>query len=205
MTEDQASNASQGEGSPSATQREVTMLLGQIQQGDVAAKSALLELAYNELRGMAAGFMRRERSNHTLQATALVNEAALRLMSSDALDNAANRAYFFGAMANAMRRILVDHARRSSALRRGGGEPSVPLDIVVHTVEEDQGIDLLALNEALDNLAAASPRQAEIVVLRFFGGLSIPEIAEHLDVSVSTVEKDWRVARAWLRGTLNEN
>ena len=205
MTQEQGSNLGASNAPALEVQREVTMLLGQIRQGDEAAKSALLELAYNELRGMAAGFMRRERANHTLQATALVNEAALRLMGSQALSHAESRAYFFGAMANAMRRILVDHARKSSAQRRGGGERPVPLDVVVHTVEEDQGVDLLALNEALDQLAEASPRQAEIVVLRFFGGLSIPEIAEHLDVSQSTVEKDWRVARAWLRGSLGES
>jgi len=196
---------SDAEGPVSRRQSEVTQLLVQIDEGNDAAKQQLLEVAYEELRGLAAGFMRRERSNHTLQATALVNEAAMRLMSSDVLNSASSRAYFFGAMANAMRRILVDHARKSSALRRGGGERGVPLDVVVHTVEDDQGVDLVALNDALDQLAAASPRQSEIVVLRFFGGLSIPEIAEHLGVSQSTVEKDWRVARAWLRGTLDED
>lgn len=198
-------SGSNAEGPARDRQSEITRLLVQIEEGSEDAKQQLLEVAYDELRGMAAGLMRRERPNHTLQATALVNEAALRLMGSDVFNNAASRAYFFGAMANAMRRILVDHARKASALRRGGGERRVPLEVVVHTVEEGQGLDLVALNDALEKLAAASPRQSEIVVLRFFGGLSIPEIAEHLDVSQSTVEKDWRVARAWLRSTLDEN
>ncbi len=164
-----------------------------------------MEAAYEELRRLAGGMMRRERGNHTLQATALVNEAALRMLGQNVLATSGDRAYFFGAMATAMRRVLVDHARARNARRRGGGEcQRQGLDYAVEAIESEALVDLVALNDALDQLEAMSERQNRIVTLRFFGGMSVPEIAEHLDVSVSTVEKDWRLARAWLHRQLGD-
>ena len=148
--------------------------------------------------------MRRERDNHTLQPTALVNEAALRMLGQISDIASRDRAYFFGAMATAMRRVLVDHARSRNAARRGGDYQRQSLDYAIDAVEQEAQVDLLALDDALDQLAELNLRQSEIVSLRFFGGMSIPEIADHLSVSVSTVEKDWRVARAWLHGQLGE-
>ena len=184
----------------------LTILLGQASSGDADAESQLMEAAYGELRRLAGGMMRRERGDHTLQATALVNEAALRMLGQNALAVSGDRAYFFGAMATAMRRVLVDHARARNARRRGGGDyQRQGLDYVVEAVEAEAQVDLVDLNEALDQLADLSQRQNQIVTLRFFGGMSVPEIAEHLQVSTSTVEKDWRVARAWLHCQLGEN
>jgi RNA polymerase sigma factor (TIGR02999 family) len=186
--------------------RDITQLLGQAASGDSAARGQLMEAAYDELRRLAGGMMRRERGDHTLQATALVNEAALRLLGQDALAAAHDRAYFFGMMATAMRRVLVDHARGRNAQRRGGGEyQRQGLDHVVESIEEDARIDLVSLDDALTKLSEMSERQSQVVSLRFFGGMSIPEIAEHLSVSVSTVEKDWRLARAWLKIQLDSD
>jgi RNA polymerase sigma factor (TIGR02999 family) len=182
----------------------MTLVLERVEAGDEAAKAQLLELAYEELRKVAGGMMRRERTDHTLQPTALVNEAVIRLLGEDALAAATNRAYFFGIMANVMRRVLVDHARKRDALRRGGDRQRASFDVAIEEAEGAGRVDVLDLDEALNELAAVDQRQAQIVTLRFFGGLSIPEIAEHLDVSVSTVEKDWRFARAWLRRQLGE-
>lgn len=184
----------------------LTMLLGQASTGDAEAESQLMEAAYDELRRLAGGMMRRERGDHTLQATALVNEAALRMLGQNALAASGDRAYFFGAMATAMRRVLVDHARARNARCRGGGDyQRQDLDYAVEAVEEEAQVDLVALNDALDQLAELSERQNRIVTLRFFGGMSVPEIAEHLQVSSSTVEKDWRLARAWLHRQLDED
>lgn len=181
---------------------EVTQILVRIESGDEAARDELLSLAYEELRSMAAGMMRRERSDHTLQPTAVVNEAVLRLLGEEGLQNVRSRAYFFGVMATAMRRVLVDHARRRDSQRRGGGQRKKSLELAIDQAEGELGVDLVALDDALQRLGAVSGRQAEIVTLRYFGGLSMPEIAEHLDVSLSTIEKDWKVARAWLRREL---
>lgn len=180
--------------------RDITQLLGQASNGDAEARNHLMEAAYDELRRLAGGMMRRERGDHTLQATALVNEAALRLLGQDALAEAHDRAYFFGMMATAMRRVLVDHARGRNAQRRGGGEyQRQGLDHVIEAIEEEAHVDLVSLDDALSKLTEMSERQGQVVSLRFFGGMSIPEISEHLSVSVSTVEKDWRLARAWLK------
>jgi len=184
----------------------LTILLSQASTGDTEAESQLMEAAYEELRRLAGGMMRRERGDHTLQATALVNEAALRMLGQQALVASGNRAYFFGAMATAMRRVLVDHARSRNARRRGGGDyQRQGLDVAIEAIETEAQVDLIALNDALDRLEAMSERQNRIVTLRFFGGMSLPEIAEHLDVSVSTVEKDWRLARAWLHHQLGDD
>lgn len=183
-------------------QKHVTTLLAEIQEGKEDAKNRLLGLVYEELKQVAGHLMRRERPDHTLQATALVNEAVLRLLERDALKHGANRAYFFGAATRAMRRVLVDHARRRATHKRGGAKKPVALDDVLNGFEE-QHIDILALDEALNKLADLNERQADIVMRRFFGGLTMNEIAEQLDVCRATVENDFRAARAWLRGQLN--
>lgn len=161
-----------------------------------------LEGAYSDLRRMASAMMRRERADHHLQATALVNEAALRLMQTRQLTGAAGRSYLFGAMATAMRRVLVDYARRSRAARRGGGRRRLALEQVVEAAARDHGLDPVELADALMQLRRHNRRQGEIVQLRFLAGMTFEEIAEHLGVCVSTVEKDWRQAREWLRREL---
>lgn len=181
---------------------EVTQLLGRIDAGEAAAQADLMELVYQELQRVAGGFMRRERPDHTLQPTALVNEAVLRMLGPEALGQLNSRAHLFGAMAQAMRRVLVDHARAKNAQRRGGERERVGLDLAIELADVGDAVDMLAIDEALRKLESLNARQAQVVELRFFGGLSVPEIAEFLGVSVSTVEKDWRLARAWLSGQL---
>ena len=183
--------------------REMTLILDEIGQGSDEAKAELMQKAYEELQQLACGMMRRERSDHTLQPTALVNEAAMRMLGQLTELGGRDRAYFYGAMATAMRRVLVDHARRKNASRRGGSEyKKQGLDYAIEFVQEDAKTDLLALDEALEQLSTMNARQSEVVSLRFFGGMTVPEIAAHLDVSVSTIEKDWRIARAWLHTQL---
>lgn len=190
---------------PEHSPAQLTILLNQAATGDADAEAQLMEAAYDELRRLAGGMMRRERGDHTLQATALVNEAALRMLGQNALAGVSDRAYFFGAMATAMRRVLVDHARARNARRRGGGDyQRQGLDYAVEAIESEAQVDLVALNDALEQLTELSERQGRIVTLRFFGGMSVPEIAEHLEVSTSTVEKDWRLARAWLHNQLDD-
>jgi len=181
---------------------EITQLLIDWGKGDQAALERLMPLVYSQLRRLASNYLRRERVGHTLQPTALVNEAYLKLIDQK---NAKwqNRAQFFGISAQLMRRILVDHARQRQAVKRGGSDQqrlsitSAQAD-VIHQPE----IDLLALNEALDELAQMDPQQSRIVELKFFGGLSIDETAEVLGISHATVERDWKSARAWLRRQL---
>jgi RNA polymerase sigma factor (TIGR02999 family) len=180
---------------------DLTALLNEVRAGSLDARSRLVEAIYAELRRMAAGMMRQERPDHTLQASALVHEALLRILSSDALAGAPHRRYLFAAAAQAMRQVLVDHARSRRASKRSGGRSRVPLDAALAGFEE-QGLDVIALHEALERLAATHPRAAHVVELRFFGGLSMPEVAESLELSVTTIEGDWRFARAWLRGQL---
>jgi RNA polymerase sigma factor (TIGR02999 family) len=183
---------------------EVTRLLGEVAGGNEQAREQLIAVVYDELRALAGGFMRRERADHTLEPTALVHEALVRLLDEPVLKAGRNRAYFFGAMAQAMRRVLVEHARARNAQRRGGDLQRVALDHAIDHVEKHHNVNLLSLDDALEELDALNPRQAEIVVLRFFGGFEMNEIAEQLDVSLSTVEKEWRMARAWLRQQLGE-
>jgi RNA polymerase sigma factor (TIGR02999 family) len=153
---------------------------------------------------MAGGLMRQERPGHSLRPSDLVHEALIRLLNEEALADAPNRRYLFAAAAQAMRQALVDHARRHKAAKRDGGRARVPLDEVLATFEE-QGPDVLALHEALDVLARDHPRPALVVTLRFFCGLSVPEVAETLELSDTTVETDWRFARAWLRRRLGDD
>ena len=173
---------------------EVTRLLDAAGGGDRHALSRLYEQVYGELRIMAAAGMRGERSGHTLQPTALVNEAYLRLVPGGRFEN---RRHFFGAAAQAMRRILVDHARQKSAEKRGAGLARITLsDLDVAAPEEN--LDVLAVHEALERLAESDPRLGELVNLRFFAGLSIEDTARALDISPATVKRDWAFARAWL-------
>ena len=187
---------------PTNTQGEITRLLGRIDAGDAAAKEELVAVAYDELRGQAGRLMRNERPEHTLQPTALVHEAAIKLLNESNLGGAESRGLFFWAMARAMRQVLVEHARARKAQRRGGDARRVPLDFTLAQVEAAAAVDLLALDEVLVQLAALDERKYNVVMLRFFGGMELAEIAEHLGVSLSTVNKDWQFARAWLRTRL---
>jgi RNA polymerase sigma factor (TIGR02999 family) len=182
---------------------DLTMVLKEVRAGSEEAKGRLVRAVYGELHKMAVGFMREERPDHTLQPTALVHEAIIRLFDGDVLGKAPNRRYVFGAAAQAMREILVDHARRRRAGKRIGGRHRLPLDEVLNVFEE-QRLDVVALHEAIDRLSQRHERQGQVVTLRFFGGLSVAEVGELLEVSVATVESDWRIARAWLRGQLGE-
>lgn len=181
---------------------EITRLLEQVRTGDESAGQRVFELAYDELRAIAAGLMKRERPDHTLQPTALVHEAAERLLPDLRVSSHVGRTYFFATAARAMRRILIDHARARNAQRRGGKGRKTPLDAVVDVVQKSSGVDLIVLDDALERLSQVCKRHADVVVLKFFGGMTMPEIAEHLDVSLSTVESDWRLARAWLSQAL---
>ncbi len=175
---------------------DITILLAELRAGDRSAESKLMPLVYYELRRLARRFMRAERPGHTLQPTALVHEAYLRLAGQREI-TWQNRAHFFGVAAQLMRRILVDHARARQAEKRGGHEQRVSLDEALEYTEGKAG-DLVALDGALDRLAERDPRQGRVVELRFFAGLTEKEAAEVLGISVRTVKRDWHVARAWL-------
>lgn len=177
---------------------DVTQLLLAWRGGDASAGERLLHIIYDELHRQAARAMRREGDAHTLQATALVNEAYLRLIDQSRVEWK-NRAHFFGVAAQAMRRVLVDHARNRHAIKRGGGEAALSLGNVGAFEDDDAATDVLALHDALDKLAALDPAQARLVELRYFGGLTIEETAEALGVSISTVKREWAIARAFLR------
>jgi RNA polymerase sigma factor (TIGR02999 family) len=180
---------------------EVTKRLRAWSQGDAEAFDRVLPLVYEELHRMAARRLAGERANISLQATALVNELCLRLLGWSPIQWE-NRRHFFGVSAQMMRRVLVDIARRRKADRRGGPHViHVPLD-EIDIAAEDPRTDLLAVDQALDTLASEDPRKAQVVELRFFGGLSVEETAEALAVSVRTVHTDWAFARAWLYRTL---
>ena len=180
---------------------DVTQILSQIEDGDPSAAEQLLPLVYDELKKLASAKMARENPGHTLQPTALVHEAYLRLVDVDKAHHWDSRRHFFSAAAESMRRILVEKARRKGRLKRGGDlkqEPLVDAEIEVET----SSLDLIALDEAMTKLAADSPEKAEIVRLRFFAGLSHAEVSEILGVSVITVKRHWRYARAWLLRTI---
>ncbi len=179
----------------------VTQLLVDWSKGDQAALDKLMPLVYSELRRLATNYLRRERVGHTLQPTALVNEAYLKLIDQKHA-RWQNRAQFFGISAQLMRRILVDHARQHQAAKRGGADQQRLSVTSAEQIVQQPQVDLLALNEALDELATMDPQQSRVVELRFFGGLSIEEAAEVLGVGHATVERDWKMARAWLRRQL---
>ena len=180
-----------------AVQRDaVTQLLQQFGQGEKDAFGDLLPLIYSELRRQAARYLRRERVGHTLAPTALVHEAYLKLLDQRDVEWK-NRAQFFGVAAQAMRRILIDHARSRKRHKRGGGLAQVELEDA-HAVDHGKVVDVIALDQALQRLAAIDDRQARIVELRYFGGLSVDETATLLSISPATVKREWAMARAWL-------
>jgi len=183
------------------THSEVTQMLARAREGDHAAMHALAPLVYGELRGVAGGFFRDQGSGHTLQPTALVNEVFLRLLGPAEVEWQ-SRAHFFAVAAKAMRQILTDHARRKKAQKRGGALQRITLSGLAAPTAED-AFDVVAFDEALARLAEVDARQARVVELRFLGGLTVEEVAEVTELSVSTVEREWRMARAWLRRELS--
>lgn len=169
-------------------------------EGDQNALDKLMPLVYDELRRVASNYLRRERQNHTLQPTALVNEAYMKLVDQKA--HWQNRAQFYGVAAQLMRRILVDHARQHQAAKRGGTHQQRLSITSAQAIADTPEVDLLAVHEALEELKQFDPQQERIVELRFFGGLSIDETAEVMGIGHATVERDWKMARAWLRQKL---
>lgn len=187
-----------------AQPHQVTQLLEAWSTGDQAARDQLMALVYDELRRLAHQYMRAERPGHTLQTSALVNEAYVKLVDQRDV-HWQNRAHFFGLAAQLMRRILVDHARSRRSSKRGGDAHPVSLDEAL-VVSNERSAEVVALDEALDRLATVDKRKSQIVELRFFGGLSIEETAEILAVSPGTVMRDWTLAKAWLRREItNDN
>ncbi len=182
---------------------QVTQLLSELQGGGDDAMDRLVSFVYAELRRIASGLIRRERSGHTMRPTEVVHEAYMRLFDRDTLvwDD---RRHFFGSAAIAMRRVLIDHARRGSAGKRIPKDEIIPIDLVEHGLVSSFDIELLALDQALDRLAKVDARQAQIVELRYFAGLTGAEVAELLEVSRGTVNREWRVARLWLRREMRE-
>jgi RNA polymerase sigma factor (TIGR02999 family) len=175
----------------------VTRLLEDVRRGEAGAADQLARLLGEELYQLARGALRRERAGHTLSTADLVNEVFLRLLEDEVWDRAENRAYLFGAVARALRQVLVHHARKRDAARRGGDWKRTPLDEALERCERER-IDLFALNEALERLGALHPRQRQVVDEYHFGGYTLREIAEHLGVSEATVCADWQRARLWL-------
>jgi RNA polymerase sigma-70 factor (ECF subfamily) len=176
----------------------VTELLQHLRAGDDAALERLMPLLYDDLHALARRQLRDERTGHTLNPTALVNEAYLKLVQQHAL-RAGDRAQFLAIAATTMRRLLVDYARTRKRLKRGGGAQPIPLDDALPFLSDDEADEMLALDEALSRLETINPRGSQVVQYRFFGGLSLEETAETLDVSVKTVQRAWTAARAWLR------
>jgi RNA polymerase sigma factor (TIGR02999 family) len=179
----------------------ITQLLADASNGDQAALDALLPVVYKELRKLADHYLQQERPDHTLQATALVHEAYLRLVDQTNI-SWQNRAHFFSVAAQVMRHILVDHARAHKAEKRGGGEQEISLDAAISFFAE-RDVNLVALDEALNELTKLDAQQGRIVELRFFGGLTIEETAEVLKITPGTVRYDWRMAKAWLHRALS--
>ncbi len=182
--------------------RDVTLLLSALTRGDDGAASQLIPVVYAELRRLAGSYMRRERIDHTLQSTALVHEAYLKLVEQRSV-NWQSRAHFFGVAAQLMRRILIDHARGHTREKRGGEQKRVSLEDAF-VFSEQKADELVAVDDSLNRLAKIDPRHARVVELRFFGGLSVEEAAEVLGVSPKTIKRDWSVAKAWLYADLKE-
>lgn len=185
-----------------STSSEVKRLLTQLSGGDRTAVDELLPLVYDELRRLARGYLRRERPGHTLQTTALVHEAYLRLVGQEEA-HWESRVHFFALAAQVMRRILIDHARARQADKRGAGEFNLSLDEAINLTDE-RAAELVALDDALQTLASFDPEQAQLVELRYFGGLTIEETAAALEVGTATVIRQWRLARAWLYDELKK-
>ena len=180
---------------------DITVLLRRAQEGDQEAKERLIEKVYGELRKLAAAYLRRERSGHSLQPTALVNEAYLKLAKLDRL-SWQDRHHFFGVASQVMRQVLVDHARARRAGKRGGGLGVIPLEESL-ILDKGRPTEIIALNEVLDRLQEKDPRAAKVVECRFFGGLSVEETAHALGIAPRTVKRDWNLGRAWLRKELS--
>lgn len=183
-----------------AEQDEITRLLRELNRGDESAVERLFPIVYDELRRLARGQLARERPGHTLNTTALVHEAYLRLVDSD--QNPENRRHFFGIAARSMRQILVNYAKYRKREKRGGGQSNLPLE-EARFVADEQVDDVIALDLALNKLAALNQRQSRVVEFRYFAGLSLNETAASLGVSVATVKRDWTFARAWLHRELS--
>jgi len=181
---------------PARSPHEITQLLAEWSDGNQTALDKLYPLVYDELHKMANRYMKRERKDHTLQTTALINEAYVRMVDQKNV-HWENRAHFFAISAQIMRRILIDHARRHHYAKRGGGAQKVSLDETA-MVASDPASDMLLLDEALNRLAEMDPRRGQVVELRYFGGLNNEEIAGVLRISENTVTRDWNMARAWL-------
>jgi RNA polymerase sigma-70 factor, ECF subfamily len=186
-----------------STPKDVTILLTELNKGHSQAVSKLLPIVYGELRRLAGRYMRRERENHTLQATALVHEAYIRLVQNSSVDWE-DRAHFFGIAAQVMRHILVDYARGHGREKRGAGQNFVALEEAL-VFSPEKSVEFLQLDESLQQLSKLDPRQARIVELRYFGGLTVEETAHVLGISPKTVKRDWSVAKAWLHGDLKAN
>lgn len=181
----------------------ISQLLFEVSHGNREAEAALMTQVYGELRRLARRYMRAERANHTLQPTALVNEAYMRLMADPGV-TWQNRAHFFATAAQLMHHILVDHARARKAAKRGGIQHQVTLNEALASAE-NKSVDVLALHEALEKLATLDKRQARVVEMHFFGGMTFAEIAHVLDASERTVKRDWEMARAWLKLHMSKN
>jgi RNA polymerase sigma-70 factor (ECF subfamily) len=186
-----------------APTQEITWILKQWNAGEADAAAKLMPLVYEELRSLARNYLARERGDHTLQPTALVHEAYLRL-AGDADTNWKDRAHFYGVAARLMRQILVDHARAHNAAKRGGLQTRLTLD-EDGELSGENGIELVALDSALENFAQTYPRKGQVVELKFFGGLDAKQIAEVLQVSEKTVLRDWNFAKLWLCRALTQN
>jgi RNA polymerase sigma factor (TIGR02999 family) len=181
---------------------EVTSLLSDWNNGQQDALEQLMPLVYDELRRIAKRYLRKERDDHTLQTTALVHEAYIRMIDQNHA-NWQNRAQFFGVAANMMRRILVDHARGHTADKRGGGIAKLSLDEAIEIADQKE-VDLIALDDALNNLAELDEQQSRVVELRFFAGLTVEETAEVMKLSPATIKREWSMAKAWLHRELTK-
>lgn len=187
---------------PTPPAADVTQMLIELTEGNREVVNEILPLIYAELRRLAGSYLRRERASHTLQPTALVHEAYMKLIDQKNV-KWQNRAHFFGIAAQIMRRILMDYARKHKAEKRGGDGENVALEEGFIIIESEKSAELLALDEALENLSKVDETKAKIVELRYFGGLSVEETAEVLGVSEITVKRHWRMAKAWLYGQLS--
>lgn len=178
---------------------DVTQILSQLESGDASAAEQLLPLVYDELRRLASAKLAHEKAGQTLQATALVHEAYLRMVGAEEIPSYRDRGHFFAVAAAAMRRILIDNARRKSTIKRGEGKQRVPLDDVAAPMPDDE---LLALDEAMNSLAEEHPEKAKLVELRYFAGLTADQAADALGISPSTADRHWAYARAWLKSAV---
>ncbi len=183
---------------------DATQILKRLSAGDPEAGDQLVGLIYDQLHDLAAGLMRRERPDHTLQATALVNEAYLKLVDKTRVQWR-DRAHFLAVAAKVMRRILIDHARHHGRAKRGGGRQSIPFDELATRLAHEQDWDLVSLDEALKELESADPQRAQIVELRYFGDLTVAQVAEVLQMPIRSVERSWHSARTWLYRALADN